>query len=308
MLSPTDIHYLVGFLYLASGREDITVVLGEKVPDEASESSRDVDVVIATVASHGLLGVEVKDESRALDTPLVEGLCQKLNDMPSLSRRAIVSTSGYTAPALRKAERHHVECLRLVRGHPPRFQTIDLSQLPSFTVSYPEWKRGPHVALAPSLVLTEEQRRSLGKNPPVRFATGEVVALQDLPHRIAHVVTSKYDPGPVPQGPINLSADLELQDSPTVLLGDHSFVIPNAQVTGVLDWSTEVVPTRDSCYLMAPDGTPFAASVLVAIRTGLFGLTVATNSQALRMFHLPESLRAIRPIRHLLSSSSGGRA
>lgn len=302
MLSPTDIHYLVGFLYIASGREDIAVVLGEKVRDEASESSRDVDVVIATVSSHGLLGVEVKDESRALDTPLVEGLCQKLIDMPSLSRRAIVSTSGYTAPALRKAQRHQVECLRLVRGQPPRFSTIDLSQLSSFTVAYPEWKRGPHVALAPSLALTEEQRRSTTQTTPVRFATGEVVAFGDLPQRIAHVVSSRYDPGPVPSGPVNFSVDVALQDAPTVLIGAQSFVVPDAHVTGVLDWVTEIVPVRDSCFLMAPDGTPFAASVLVPIRTGLLGLTVATDSQALRMFHLPESLRAIRPIRHLLSA------
>lgn len=303
MLSPTDIHYLVGFLYVASGRQDITVVLGEKVLDEASDSTRDVDIVITTVASLALLGVEVKDESRPLDTPLVEGLCQKLHDMPSLSSRAIVSTSGYTSPALRKAQHHEVDCLRLVRGVPPQFGTIDLSHLSTFTVSYPEWKRGPHVAVAPTLALSEEQLRSIAKDTPVRFASGEVVAFGDLPERIAHLVTSRYDKGPVPRGPINLTADIDLQGSPTVLIGDRSFVIPSARVTGVLDWSTDVVPVQDSCYLVGPDGIPFAGTAVVPTRTGLFGLTVTNNSQYLRMFLLPESLRRIRPVRHRISGS-----
>ena len=41
--SQTDMHYGAGFFYVLTLREDISIVLGEKVFDEASESRQDVD-------------------------------------------------------------------------------------------------------------------------------------------------------------------------------------------------------------------------------------------------------------------------
>ena len=58
-------------------------------------------------------GIEVKDEAKPLDVKAVEALCMKLGDMPSITRRAIVSASGFTAPARRKARHHRVELMAL---------------------------------------------------------------------------------------------------------------------------------------------------------------------------------------------------
>lgn len=123
MLTHTDVHLLVGVLSLVTSPDDVEVELGSRVADEASRTTRDVDVTITarhpdgSVAAYAAL--EVKDESHPLDTPTVEQLIAKLRDMPSITHRSIVSSSGYTGPAKSKAAHHGVELLRLrewIRG------------------------------------------------------------------------------------------------------------------------------------------------------------------------------------------------
>ena len=45
MLTPTDVHYLVGFLTLVSNPNDVAILLGDRVYDAAAEKERDVDVI-----------------------------------------------------------------------------------------------------------------------------------------------------------------------------------------------------------------------------------------------------------------------
>src|SRR5262249_28399316 len=54
------------------------------------------------------IGYEAKMEKRALDVSDVEQLCLKLNDMPDLTTRAIVSANGFSDSARRKATAHGV--------------------------------------------------------------------------------------------------------------------------------------------------------------------------------------------------------
>src|SRR5256885_9074664 len=111
MLSENDVHWISGFLYLVARRTDISLVLGEKVFDVASETPRDIDIVIAYSGNVGMVAVEVKDKARPLDVGIIEAVCQKYEDMPSIVTRCIVSASGYTGSARRKAKAHMVECL-----------------------------------------------------------------------------------------------------------------------------------------------------------------------------------------------------
>src|ERR1051326_7565329 len=107
MLTETDIHYLVGLLSLASQPDKVDVELGSKVLDVTTGEERDVDITV-TVRDDGgtavFKGVEVKNHSRKLDATHVEQLAAKLNDMPCIAKRAIVSASGYYDPAIKKAE------------------------------------------------------------------------------------------------------------------------------------------------------------------------------------------------------------
>ena len=123
MLTPTDIHYLVGLLSLSSGPDNVDVVLGDLVLDDAAAEARDVDVTITTKDSAGQIsayhGMEVKAHGRPLDTTHVEQLCAKFGDMPALTSHSIVSASGYTAPAKLKAERHGVALWSLRKWEDP---------------------------------------------------------------------------------------------------------------------------------------------------------------------------------------------
>ncbi len=55
----------------------------------------------------------VKHHKRPLDVTHVEQLCAKLNDMPEITNRGIISGSSYTKPAVRKAKRENVELFEL---------------------------------------------------------------------------------------------------------------------------------------------------------------------------------------------------
>ena len=104
--------YLVGLCCLRAHPDAVEMVLGDRVLDSASESSRDVDVTISFSDGNGqraaFAGYEAKMERGALDQAKVEQLCIKLNDMPDLTMRAIVSASGFSDTAVKKARKHSV--------------------------------------------------------------------------------------------------------------------------------------------------------------------------------------------------------
>jgi hypothetical protein len=307
MLSETDIHYVTGFLYVLTRREDISIVLGEKVFDEASESRRDVDIVIATAGEHGLAGIEVKDEGRPLHVGLVEGICQKFADMPSITRRSIVSASGYTAPALKKAAAHGVQCLKIVRGKVPQFATIDLSHITEIPVSYLEWREGPHVVLPQ---LSEAQRSEICALTPVVLQFGknepsEIRTLRDLFDQITAKTTSEWAGPEVQPGNVAVSIDVEITDQPILALASGSVTVTDARVTGVVEWVTSI-PTNSACYLATPEGEPVAGAVLFQLRSGLAGLAVGSSSQELRLFHVPNALRIARPVKKRIFGSDEG--
>lgn len=111
-LLPMLVQYLTGLCCIHANPQAVEIVLGDFVFDEASESDRDVDVTV-TVAGEAevaaaYMAYEVKREATPLDSARVEALCMKLLDMPNLTHRAIVSTSGFTAQAVKKATKHGI--------------------------------------------------------------------------------------------------------------------------------------------------------------------------------------------------------
>ncbi len=92
-------------------------MLGDDVLDSTTETKRDVDVTVRVQGEGGdtfaFKAYEVKKEAHPLDVAVVEQLAQKMKDMDSISHRAIVSTSGFTEPARRKAKAHGVTLYEL---------------------------------------------------------------------------------------------------------------------------------------------------------------------------------------------------
>lgn len=140
MLSATDIHLLVGLLSRETNPEAVEIILGNMIYDQASQTKRDVDVTIRSKDNLGkevaYVGIEVKDHHRKLGSIEVEQLCAKLRDMKSISQGGIVSASGYTRPAIRKAMYHGVDLYELktwnnskIQLSHMRFDTMDPSYM-----------------------------------------------------------------------------------------------------------------------------------------------------------------------------------
>jgi hypothetical protein len=300
MLNETDIHYIAGYLHLVSGRSDVTVILGDKVYDEAAEKKRDVDIVIATAGEHGVVGVEVKDERDPLDVGTIEALCQKFADMPSITRRSIVSDSGYTAPARRKAKVHGVECLTLVSGRLPSFPTIDLSGLTEILYQYPHWHRGPHITLLPGVILPPDVRAEFKDDVPVRSRDNMGPrTLRELAARIVNGSMQQWQQSDM-SGPMEVTFNIEIADKPVLCLASREIEIGTARLEGTLEWIRSI-PARDTRYLEDGNGNPSAGVVLAEIKTGLIGIMASATSNELHFFHIPEDVRKVRPIRKTIS-------
>jgi hypothetical protein len=112
-MTPMELQYLVGLGCLRRNPDAVEIVLGDMVFDEASEKARDVDVTVRVAGDDGVIaafkGFEVKQENKPLDVATVEQLAAKFGDMPDVTYRAIVSASGFTEGARKKATHHGVD-------------------------------------------------------------------------------------------------------------------------------------------------------------------------------------------------------
>jgi hypothetical protein len=54
VLSPTDVHYLVGLLTKISSPESVNIILGDMVHDNIADKDRDVDITVTYKDTNGL--------------------------------------------------------------------------------------------------------------------------------------------------------------------------------------------------------------------------------------------------------------
>lgn len=116
-LSPMLVQYLIGLCSLKWNPDAVDITIGDMVYDSTAEKHRDVDVTVTVKEggqiTHAFKAYEVKHEGHPLDVATTEQLCLKLLDMPDITHRAIVSSSGFTDSAQKKAARHGVELYAL---------------------------------------------------------------------------------------------------------------------------------------------------------------------------------------------------
>jgi Restriction endonuclease len=113
MMTPMVAQYLVGLCCLRRNPDAVDVTIGDRVPDSAAGTERDVDVTVTLTETDGSVrafkAYEVKQEKDRVNVATVEQLAAKLADMPSITHRAIVTSRDFTQPAIRKAESKGVE-------------------------------------------------------------------------------------------------------------------------------------------------------------------------------------------------------
>lgn len=303
-LSDTDVHYIVGYLYVASGENLVSVTLGEKIYDASADEPRDVDIAVVTAGNIGVLAAEVKDHARALDVTAVEQLCQKLRDMHDVTRRAIVSSSGYTAPARRKAASHDVECLQLVHGALPKLGPgIQISRLAEMTVVDTGWCEQPHITVGSNIQLTPDEKADIRDETPVRLSNGEQITLKELCDRLAR----QFDPGAVEFAGNDLVTVNEVWplDQPvSITVRNRVVEACDARIVGIVQRTTKILPLHASCYLADENGAAFASAALFVLGGNLFAVTVGGDGNTLRMFQIPADVRRKRPVRQRIFEST----
>jgi len=196
MLSPTDIHLLVGLLTRISRPKGVDLELGSMVFDRAAEEERDVDVTISVHSEEGTIsvfeGIEVKDHKRPLDSTQVEGLCTKMLHMPALTRRAIVSASGYWKPAIRKAKFMGVDLLSLVEWSSPRsLGGASFADQFEMTEEAHHWESPPRVVLNPRQRFSEIGGDRDLSTAPIVDSQGRVFQLAPNVQRLCEIIATR---------------------------------------------------------------------------------------------------------------------
>jgi hypothetical protein len=133
VLSPMHVQYLVGLCCLRRNPEAVEITVGDSLYDPKADYDRDVDVTVTYLNDDGeseaIAGFEVKRESRPLEVGDVEALVTKLNDIPNVNRKSIVSASGYAKPAVNKAKAHGIDIYELVAWDDPISEGFPKSSL-----------------------------------------------------------------------------------------------------------------------------------------------------------------------------------
>ena len=196
MLSPTDVYYLVGLLTQISSPENVDIILGDMVHDNIADKDRNIDITVTYKNANGLIsafnGIEVKRHSRPLDVTHIEQLTAKLNDMPDLSHRGIVSASGYTKPARKKAEARGVDLFSLIQWKNTMEGFEHISFPPDFFIKEMTliWVDRTLLTYNPNENIPDEIRNQITKNTSVGGVTGSEdnshITIQELTDKVKY--------------------------------------------------------------------------------------------------------------------------
>ena len=307
MLSATDVHYLVGLLTSVSTPESVEIMLGDFVYDASIDKCRDVDVTVTYKDADGSIsafkGIEVKKHSRPLNVTHIEQLATKLSDMPDVSHRAIVSASGYTKPALKKAETHGVDLFSLVPWDNPMEGFDHVRFPPDFFIKHKtlNWVDGPRIAFNPNEQIPDQIRNQLKKQSRICKADGECdnacKIVQDLSRRMSQaVLRTIMDREPIK----SMSLDTEMNVKYlTRKIGDFyldlkglKLRLQNALIQGNVKWIETDVWPKFKVLVKEGELSPYVGCAIAELSHGnLIGLTVSQVDRSLKLINIPLSDR-----------------
>jgi hypothetical protein len=302
MLTPVDVHSLVGLLCVPAGPENVEVVLGEDV--DVTVTARDKDGNVT--AFHG---IEVKDHARPLDVADVEQLCAKFKKMPGLTSHAIVSASGYTRPAIRKARHHAVV--------PWSFESLDdPSKGTEQGIDQVRWFESVGQPEVTFRRVDRREWRFFDENLPVRLHDGsESASLRTVADWSAHVVSSainrivdgeEFQPrlSQLTDGHVDMFGSVAVTFEQPLLFGppENSFAVDAASVTGAIACRTST--TKLDFRVLVEQGAnegddvPFAGCGIAVLPKGnLVALSTNNIAKTVNVLNVPLTDRLKEQIR-----------
>ena len=295
MLTPVDVHHLVGLLSVPAGPENVEIVPGE----------RDVGVTITARDKEGKVtafhGIEAQEHARPLDVADVEQLCASFKDMPGLTSHAIVSASGYTKPAIRKARHHSVV--------PWSFAPLDDPSNGIDQVRWFEFVGQPRVTFRR---VDRRESSFLDGNLPVRLHDGsENASLRTVADWAAHVVASavnrvidgeEFQPrlSQFTDGHVDTFGSVVVTFEQHLLFGppEYSFAIDAAFVTGAIVCRTSTTKLDFRILVEDGDDVPFAGCGIAVLPKGnLVALSISNIAKTVNVLNVPLTDRLKKQIR-----------
>jgi hypothetical protein len=310
VLSATDVHCLVGLLSAISSPEAVEVELGARVYDSVAEELRDVDIILRYPDAHGgnaaTAGREVKDHRRPLDVTDVEQLAAKLLDMPDLTSRSIVSASGYTSPAKRKAKARGISLLHLRSVTSlPGSELLQVAPDLEFKERTLAWTRPPAMIPNPAASFPEgslsDSTQIVGPDhAPVEHCP-TLLALYD---RVQGLVLEKLkgneDYVLLPRStPFNVNQLVTLADSAALVIDDNEVPLKDALVSGEVAWTDRVAKPDFLTLVREGEAKPLVQCAITEHSAGsLIGIALGEGQQ-LRFINVAVSTRNREKVRSL---------
>ena len=306
MLTPTDVHYLVGLLTMSSNPEDVEVELGSLVYDSESEEERDVDVTVTRREDNDEIsaysGIEVKKHKRPLDSTHVEQLCCKLNDMPSLTNRAIVSASGFYRPAVKKAGKKGVELYELKDWveRDKGFAHFQSEFVPAIFRSL-NWFGEIKTHINPNNKIRIKDKDHFLKNPTIYFGNNKIknncanlnALMKIMQIKAQNELLKKWNPP-------NINSDERKYADITILISDKPYVkapsgkiiIEELNFNGLIGWQETQQETHYKILQKYGEDKPDAGCCVFEMPGwGLCGLIVSNSNRDLNFIIIPISNR-----------------
>jgi len=270
MLTAVDIHYLVGILSRLTSPKDVEIELGSFVWDTASTTHRDVDITVTARNPDGSVatfkGIEVKAHGRKLGSEVVEQLAQKLNDMTSISHKGIVSASGFTRPAIRKAQYHGVDLYELKDWKPESDLEHFKHILSSTRKSEGLWSKLDMIQLNPSNPLPSYILDELQFNPQTLITTNSDAPTMEfnswLDSIVKHSANQLINHPDAPQAigvtrrPVRLTASLS--EPISILCTTGKVTVTELRVEGEFEWQCTQMQSEFKGLMKLGDKHPIA--------------------------------------------------
>jgi hypothetical protein len=310
MLTPTDVHFLIGLLTQITRPDGVELELGNMVFDAVAEEDRDVDITVRAFGEDGGVsvfeGIEVKDHTRPLDVAHIEQLCSKLGDMPAITEKAIVSASGYTQAAIKKARHNGVALYSLIPWTAP-VEVATVTLIPNFEYveSGYRWVEGPHVHFSPKLQIPESLTQRLTPDTPVFDKNGNPLAepstyqafADRLASRAANLAEQEGHRLEMASGEKKpVSFNITLSDEPFALIADERISLADVIVSGVIEYVEQTRAPLCKILVRLEDQCPIVACAVFEMNPGNLGGLAFDGNRQFRFLNIPVADRLLRKI------------
>lgn len=297
-----------------SNTDGVEIILGDMVYDKAADEARDVDITVTYKDEQGLLsafkGIEVKRLGRPLDVAQVEQLAAKFRDMPAINHKAIVSASGFSKPAVKKAAAHGVELFTFAEWRNPMTGFDHVKFPPWVTVqqSIYSFAAAPHVIFNPFEPIPNEIKNQLNEDTPLCEISGDphnlFKTIQDLTDAIEVIALNQEDihtfVQSLPSGqPEYINVNVKLPEGVFLKIDGQNLLLKTALMIGPAIRVDSPLPLNFRVMVKQGEETPIAGCAITELSNGTLIAIGLGQDRSVKFAPVPLSIRNQNKIREL---------